>query len=103
MSDLDPKGDPAEWMPIDTAPAGAWVWTQYASGHRGVHIKDEEEFMWEDETGDYTIEARANNGHGIVAWAYLPDEYVISDFEGSSRVDEPKANPPHLDRGTADT
>ena len=82
-----------DWKPIDTAPAGAWVQTRYASGHIGVHIKDDEEGMWEDETGDYTIEARHNNGSGITEWTYLPADYVISDYEGTLRDKEPKAAP----------
>lgn len=83
----------AEWFDIASAPAGAWVRTRYASGHLGVHIKHTEPGWWEDETGDWTIEAMQNNGHGITHWAYLPPDYVISDFEGTARYGEPKATP----------
>ena len=83
-----------DWQPIETAPANAWVQTLYTSGHTGVHIKDTEAGWWEDETGDYSVEAARNRGHGIVSWAYLPSSYQISDFEGTLRHNEPKATPP---------
>jgi len=84
----------ADWMPIDAAPSGRWVRTHYASGHTGVHIKHSEEGWWEDETGDYTVEARFNNGHGIIGWGYLPADYQVSDYEGTMRYNEPKATEP---------
>jgi len=84
----------SDWQPIETAPAGAWIKTRSDTGHEGVHIKDAEPGWWEDETGDWSVEASHNNGHGITEWTYLPADYVISDYEGTLRDGEPKATPP---------
>ena len=52
-------------------------------------IADEEEFWWEDETGDYYVEARANNGHGLTEWRPCDDGFRPAGWQGTNRDGEP--------------
>lgn len=83
------------WQPIAVAPRNGWIETTGTGGTGGVHIFDSVGW-WEDETGDYTVEASFNpNGHfGLTHWRYLPAGHVISDYEGTDRFAEPIARPP---------
>ncbi len=87
--------EPPEWFEIDdNTPTDGWLLVR-SGAFRKAAIRDEEEGWWEDETGDYSVEARHNpNGwHGLEHWAYLPAEYEISSWEGTNRHLEPKATP----------
>jgi hypothetical protein len=85
----------SDWQPMDTAPRGAWIAVRSDDGEPIAAISDEEDGWWEDETGDYYVEAAANpNGpHGLTHWDYLPEDYEVLDWFGTNRHSEPKATP----------
>lgn len=83
-----------EWKPIETAPKDGWIEARFSDG--GTIVVIAEEFgWWEDETGDFTVEARVNPSgpYGLVAWRYLPPDYAVSDYEGTDRYNVPVATP----------
>lgn len=82
-------------QPMESAPRNAWIlaFTDSLTEPHAV-ISDEEEGWWEDETGDYYVEASFNDGRGLTVWAPLPEGYTVENWMGTNRGDEPIYRPP---------
>lgn len=75
------------WAPIHLAPIGSWV--EVGDGkHSMAAISDHESGWWEDETGDFHVEAAQNKGAGLTQWRPLATGYRVQDL-GTDRSSDP--------------
>jgi hypothetical protein len=92
------------WQPIETAPRGFWI--EAAGNNRAITHPviwtdevDGEEGWWEDETGDYHVDAPHNNGNGLHSWRPLKPSWRPEPWMGTNRLDDPTwVAPSHPER-----
>jgi len=70
-----------DWRPISEAPRdGRWVEVPSDFGPHFIRADPEgEDGWWQDQTGDFCVQADHNNGHGIKIWKATPEGFEPFD------------------------